>query len=397
MSSKGHTSATPRRRALDTPIRPTRAEIDYDALRQNYEAACALAPKVDLLAVVKANAYGHGAVEIARTLESAGVRFLGVALVEEGLELRHAGVKAPILVLGGSYTGGCKLMVDNGLTPTVFREDHLEELSAAAGGKSVLAHLKIDTGMGRIGVVMNELPAFLDRARAFPNVRFDGLLSHLANADLPDQKITGDQIQLFRDALKLMRAHGHSPSFRHLSNSAGVLDLADARDGIELNLVRPGLMLYGVSPAGWLKDRMPLKPVLAWKTGVTHLKSVPAGTAISYGGTYVTKRPSIIATLPIGYADGYDRAYSNRAHVLIRGARALIAGRVCMDMCMADVTDVPGVQVGDEVVLLGKQQGQQISVEELATLSDTIPYEILCGVGARVPRVPASAADRDGR
>lgn len=399
MSSKSHSSQALRRRALDTLIRPTRAEVDYDALRHNYEAVRALAPRVDVLAVVKANAYGHGAVEVARTLESAGVRFLGVALVEEGLELRNAGVQAPILVLGGSYTGGYDLMVEHDLIPTVFRPEHLSELSAAAksAGRDVIAHLKIDTGMGRIGVLMDLLAAFLDHAKTFTNVRLDGLLSHFANADLADQAVTKEQVRHFRSALKLMRERGYEPSFRHLSNSAGVLDLAEVRDGVELNLVRPGLMLYGVVPAGWLKDRVPLKPVLAWKTGVTHLKSVPAGTAISYGGTFITKRPSVIATLPIGYADGYDRAYSSRAKVLIRGKRAPIAGRVCMDMCMIDVTDIAGVQVGDEVVLMGRQSGEEIPVDELAALSDTIPYEILCGVGARVPRVSASAKDRDRR
>lgn len=384
MSSRGH---TPRRRALDHPVRPTRAEIDLAALVANYAAVKKLVGKTEVLAVVKANAYGHGAVEVAHALEEAGVRFLGVALVEEGLELRNAGVKAPILVLGGSYRGGYEIMVEQNLTPTVFREEHLAELSAAAKGAPVTAHLKIDTGMGRIGVAPQELSSFLDKAATYKRVKIDGLLSHFANADLANQQITKAQIQQFKDALLLMKRRGMEPSFRHLSNSAGVLDVPEVRDGLELNLVRPGLMLYGVSPAGWLKDRAPLRPVLSWKTGVTHIKTVPVGTPISYGGTFVTKRQSVIATLPIGYADGYDRAYSNKAHVLIRGKRAPIAGRVCMDMCMADVTDIPGVDVGDEVVLLGKQGGEEIPVEELATLSETIPYEILCGVGARVPRV----------
>lgn len=393
MSSKGHSrgphGATAKRRALDVPVRPTCAVIDFAALGHNYDVVRRLTPNAEVLAVVKANAYGHGAVEIARALEQRGVRFLGVALVEEGLELRNAGITAPILVLGGSYTGGYELMVDNDLIPTVFRDEHLAQLSLAARarGKDVVAHLKVDTGMGRIGVLMNDLPAFLQRAAAFSNVRLDGLLSHFANADLADQAVTKDQISHFRSALKTLRERGHNPSFRHLSNSAGVLDVPEVADGVELNLVRPGLMLYGVSPAGWLQDRAPLQPVLSWRTGITHLKQVEAGTAISYGGTFVTRRTSLIATLPVGYADGYDRAYSNKASVLIRGQRAPLAGRVCMDMCMADVTDIASVSVGDEVVLLGEQAGAQLPVEELAALSDTIPYEILCGVGARVPRV----------
>lgn len=383
------TDHTPRRRALDNPIRPTRAEIDLTALRANLHAVRSLGPKAEVLAVVKANAYGHGAVEVAHALEGEAVRFLGVALVEEGLELRNSGIKAPILVLGGSYEGGYQVMVDHGLIPTVFREDHLAKLAAAAKkrGVKVKAHLKVDTGMGRIGVLPGELDAFLEAAKRHPEVELDGLLSHFANADLANQEITREQVKRFKAAHAAMKAHGHQPSFRHLSNSAGVLELPEVRDGLELNLVRPGLLLYGVPPASWLKDRAKLTPVLAWKTGVTHVKTVPAGTPISYGGTFVTKRQSVIATLPIGYADGYDRAYSNRGHVLIRGKRAPIAGRVCMDMCMADVTDIPGVEVGDEVVLLGQQGSERIPVEELAQLSDTIPYEVLCGVGARVPRL----------
>ncbi|MFL5319678.1 MAG: alanine racemase [Myxococcaceae bacterium] len=387
MSQQSHTP--PRRRALDLPIRPTRAEIDLEALKGNLAAIRSLAPKVDVLAVVKANAYGHGAVEIAHALEGEAVRFLGVAIIEEALELRHAGVKAPILVLGGSYDRGYELIVELGLIPTIFREDHLAELSAAAKRqrKKVKAHLKIDTGMGRIGVLPDALPSFLETAKKFPEVELDGLLSHFANADLKDQALTGEQLRKFKTAHAQMKAAGYFPSFRHLSNSAGVLDVPEVRDGLELNLIRPGLILYGVEPASWLKGRAALRPVLSWKTGVTFVKTVPKGTPISYGGTFVTKRESVIATLPIGYADGYDRGYSSKASVLIRGKRAPIAGRVCMDMVMADVTDIPGVAVGDEVVLLGRQGSEEIPVEELASLSETIPYEVLCGVGARVPRV----------
>ncbi len=392
--------ARDRRRALDHTVRPTRAEVDLAALRSNLAAARALAGKAEVLAVVKANGYGHGAVPVARELEKAGVTMLGVALVEEGLELRNAGVKAPVLVLGGSYEGGYELMVAYGLVPSVFRPEHVEKLAhaAAAQGKGeVVAHLKVDTGMGRIGVALDELDEFLDRARAYPNVRLDGLLSHFASADLTDAgaaeaprgggRFTREQVARFREALGRVRARGLNPRWRHLSNSAGVLDVPEVRDGLELNLVRPGIMLYGLPPAGWLADRARLRPVLSWKTGVTHLKTVPKGTPVSYGGTWVAPRESIIATLPIGYADGYSRAYSNRAPVLVRGQRARITGRVCMDMCMVDVTDVPGVQVGDEAVLLGEQGAERIGAEELAALASTIHYEVLCGVGARVPRV----------
>ena len=381
-----------RRRALDRPIRPTRAEIDLDALLENLSAIRALAPKAGVMAVIKANGYGHGAVAVGRALDSADVQMLGVALVEEGVELRNAGVRKPILVLGGAYQGGFELMIEHQLTPAVFRLDHLQELAEAAKrvGQLATAHLKVDTGMGRMGVLPHELDAFLDRAARIREVRLTGLLSHFANADLADAELTGEQIRLFRVALAAMRAHGIEPELRHLSNSAAVIDRPELHDGLELNLVRPGLMLYGLSPAPWMRNKTVLRPVLSWKTAVIHLKRVAKGTPVSYGSTWIAPRESVIATLPVGYADGYDRAYSNRGEVLIRGRRAPIAGRVCMDLFMVDVTDIPGVALSDEVVLLGAQGDQRISAEELAELSGTIPYEILCRVGARVPRYELS-------
>jgi alanine racemase len=382
-----------RRRALDLPIRPTRAEIDLAALRRNVAAVRELSPRAEILAVVKANAYGHGAVIIARALERERVKMLGVALIEEGVELRNAGIRSPILVLGGSYQGGYELMVAHELTPTVFRPEHLEGFARAARRTKarVNAHVKIDSGMGRIGVLPPDLDAFLDRAAGFPEVRIDGLLSHFASADLENRTFTQEQVRCFKDAYARMRARGLRPSWRHLSNSAGVIDLPEVRDGLELNMVRPGIMLYGLYPAAWLRGTAALEPVLAWKTAVIHLKRVPAGTPISYGSTWRAPRESLIATLPIGYADGYSRRYSNRAQVLVRGRRANVVGRVCMDMSMADVTDIPGVEAGDEVVLLGAQGAERIPAEELAELAQTIHYEVICAVGARVPRVVRSA------
>ena len=384
---------SPRRRALDLLIRPTRAEIDLAALGRNIAAIRQLAPRAEILAIVKANAYGHGAVIIARALERERVKMLGVALIEEGIELRNAGVRSPILVLGGSYEGGYDLMVAHKLTPTVFRPEHLESLASAArrAGSTASAHLKIDSGMGRIGVLPQDLDAFLDRAAHFPQIRIDGLLSHFASADLENRDFTRQQVECFRDAHARMRARGLRPSWRHLSNSAGVIDLPQARDGLELNMVRPGIMLYGLYPAAWLRGTAALEPVLAWRTAVIHVKRVAAGTPISYGSTWRAPRESVIATLPMGYADGYSRRYSNRAQVLIRGRRANVVGRVCMDMSMADVTDIPDVRVGDEVVLLGEQGEERISAEELADLAQTIHYEVICAVGARVPRVVRSS------
>ena len=381
--------AQSRRRAGDQLIRPTRAEIDLAALRQNVAEIRRLAPRVEMLGIVKANAYGHGAVPIARALEREQVGMLGVALVEEGLELRNAGIRAPILVLGGSYDGSYQLMAEHDLTATVFRPEQVAELAEASRriGRPLKAHLKLDSGTGRLGVLPDDLDDFLDQASRFPHVQMDGLLSHFASADLENAEFTLEQLRRFTQALARMRARGLRPTWRHLSNSAGVIELPEVRDGVELNMVRPGIMLYGLAPAAWMEGSANLAPVMSWKTAVVHLKRVPSGTPISYGGTWRAPRPSTIATLPVGYADGYVRHFSNRSQVLIRGQRAPVVGRVCMDLCMVDVTEVAGVAMGDEVVLLGAQGEEQIPADELAQLAGTIHYEVLCGVSARVPRI----------
>jgi alanine racemase len=378
-------------------IRPTRAEIDLGALIRNYRTLRTAAPEVDVLAVVKADAYGHGAVPVSRALEAAGVRFLGVALVEEGLALRSAGLRGDLLVLGGAYDGGWDLLLEHRMIPVVFRPEHLTALDAAARARGTVAraHLKLDTGMGRLGVLPPDLPAFLEAARACPTVVLEGLCSHFANADLADAALTGLQVTRFRTALGQMRAAGFEPRWRHLSNSAGLLALPEARDGVELNLARPGLALYGLVPAPWLHPPRVLEPVLSWKTAVVQVKSVPAGTPISYGSTWTAPRPSRIATLPVGYADGWSRLLSNRGAVLLRGQRAPIVGRVCMDLCMVDVTDLPAVEVGDEVVLLGAQGPQMQDAHALAALQHTIAYDVLCAIGARVPRVVVGSDRED--
>ncbi len=380
----------PRRRALDQVIRPTRAEISIEALRHNLAQVRALAAPAEVLAVVKANAYGHGAVQVARVLEAAGVAMLGVALIEEGIELRNAGVKTPVLVMGGSYDGGYQLMVEHQLTPTLFREEHVKGLVEAAHrtGRPATAHLKLDTGMSRLGVAPDELDAFLKLLRgARGAVEVEGYLSHFSSADVEGSELTRTQLARYRQGLKQVRDAGFNPKWRHLSNSAGLLTLREVQDGLDVNLARPGLLLYGLAPEKWLAGQVDLKRVMEWKTGVTHLHWVEPGTAVSYGATWTAPRRSLIATLPVGYADGFSRVYSGRAHVLIRGRRAPVVGRVTMDMCMVDVTDVPGVAVHDEVVLLGAQGEAHVHAEELAKLADTLHYEILCSVGARVPRL----------
>ena len=376
-------------------IRPTRVELDLEALRHNLAVARGWCGPTELVAVVKANAYGHGAKELAPALESAGVKVFAVALIEEGIELRQAGVRSPIWVMGGAYEGGYDALLANRLTPVIFRPEHLEGLSAAArsAGTQAPVHLKVDTGMGRIGVQLTEVEAFAEALKARPELVLEGFVSHFANADLADVALTQLQVRRFLDALAVLKRHGFEPKHRHLSNSAGIMSLPEVRDGLKLNSVRPGLMLYGLSPSQSFSGSDRLRPVLSWKTAITHLKTVPAGTPVSYGSTWTAPRTSVIATLPVGYADGYSRAFSNRGRVLVRGRRAPIVGRVCMDMVMVDVTEIPGAAFGDEVVLIGRQGGEALGADELAGWMGSISYEVLCGVSARVPRLPMSVVE----
>lgn len=371
----------------NTLNRPTVAEVDLDALLSNLAETRRLCPAARVLAVVKANAYGHGAVPVSVALEEAGVDFFGVSLVEEGAELRQAGVRGDILVLGGAYSD-YEEIVAHGLVPVVFTGEHLAQLQAAAAraGCTARAHLKLDTGMGRLGLDLEGLGEFLAALEMCPNVELDGLLSHLANAEVREHPMNRLQIARFKQAATALRAAGHPIRWRHIANSAGAMDLADAKDGREFNLVRPGLILYGEAPSERLRAAAALQPVLSWKTSVAHLKRLGPGQPVSYGGTWTAPRESLIATLPVGYADGFSRRHSNRGEVLVRGRRAKVVGAVCMDMCMVDVTEIAGVSVHDEVVLLGCQGEERLSAEELARTCETIPYEILCSVGARVPR-----------
>lgn len=383
-----------------TQVRPTEARIDLGALGHNarearriLDAAAGDRPAPEILAVVKANGYGHGAVHVARALEAVaeevGIAWLGVALVEEGVELRRAGLRLPILVLGGSYEGtGYRELLDHDLTPVVFRLDHLEGLREAAGegAPPIDVHLKVDTGMGRLGVLTDELPAFLEAAAEVDGIRIDGLLSHFANADLADDRETKAQVERFAAASAQVKAAGHAPTWVHLANSAAVLSRLGALGGH--TLVRPGLMLYGYPPSEAVARSADLRPVLTWATRIVHLKRVPPGFKVSYGQTWSAPRESLVATLPVGYADGYDRRHSGGAPVLVGGRRCEIIGRVCMDMCMVDVTDVPDVALGDEVVLVGAQGEAEVGADELAERIGTIPYEVLCAIGDRVPRLP---------
>lgn len=366
-------------------IRPTVGEVDLGALAFNFRQIQKRIPEgVKLLAVVKADAYGHGAIPVSHQLEKLGVEYLGVAIPEEGVELRKGGIKTPILVLGGIFGREVDSFFRFRLTPVLFEKDSLKLLSREAEKrkKKAKVHLKVDTGMGRLGVPFNLWADFLKEVRQFPNIEIEGLLSHFSMMG-EERSYTHHQWKAFRKALMIAEEIGISCRYLHMASSA-TLTIFPAYSA---NLVRPGIMLYGSYPSPPFQSLIPLKPVMTLKTRIHFLKSVPPGARISYGGTFKAKRESLIATLPVGYADGYSRHLSNRGEVLIRGKRAPVAGKVCMDFITVDVTDIPRVSIGDEVVLIGRQGREQISAEEIARKINSISYEVLCGIGKRVPRI----------
>ena len=369
--------------------RPTWAEINLDNLTHNFRVTkSAVGTGVAIMPAVKADAYGHGAIECARALETAGAEWFGVALPEEGVTLRNAGITTPILCLGGFWEGQEESIIAHRLTPVVFRLDILDRLNQAArtAGLVVDYHLKIDTGMGRLGVPHADLGGFLDAFARFESVRMDGVMTHLASADLHDKnEFTRRQMSLFETAVELVRSRGHKPTWIHEANSAGAHAYPRSRG----NLVRLGGVLYGlwrdvtdgsIEPLDW-------RPVMSLRTRIMLLKTVPAVTPLGYGGTFVTSRESRIATLAIGYEDGLSRALSNQGNVIVREQLAPIVGRVSMDLTLVDVTDVEGASVGDESVIIGRQGSTQITAEEVAGQIGTLSYEVTCGISDRVPRV----------
>jgi alanine racemase len=366
--------------------RPTYVEIDLAAIRHNLlEVRRRLGPVGKILAVVKADAYGHGAQRVAPVLAAAGADLFGVAIVEEGIELRHAGVRQPIIVLGGFYPGQELSLLQHELIPCLFDLESARRLETIAAAAGVIwpYHLKIDTGMGRIGFQPEELATVLPQLATLTHLRLDGVLSHLALADDPPHPLTAEQIAIFRSILDQVRAAGFAPVDIHLGNSATIFSRAIP----ECNVVRPGIVLYGAAPSAYFSGQLDLQPVMSFRSRIALLKSVPAGTGISYGHRYRVTRPSTIAAVPVGYADGYSRQLTNRGEVLVRGQRAPVAGTVCMDWIMVDVTAIPGVSVGDEVTLLGRDHAAAITAEEWAEKVGTISYEIFCNVSKRVPRI----------
>jgi len=369
-------------------VRPTYAEVDLAAIAANVDLACRLAgPGVEVMAVVKADAYGHGAVPVAGTALEAGATWLGVAIPEEAISLRIAGLTCRILVLGPISPEQADLVAAYGLDQCVCDLAQAEALdrAARAHGRKLSLHLKVDTGMGRIGLRPREVRGVAEKIAGLPSVRLAGLMTHFADAEAEEPDFAREQLARFAEVARDLSAVPQGGMLlRHAANSAALLLLPEAR----LDLVRPGIMLYGYHPRGRQRTADPgLRPALRLRTAISQIQAVTRGESVSYGRTFVAPRDLRVATLPVGYADGVGRLLSNRGQVLIRGRRAAIIGRVCMDMIMADVTDVSDVRLGDEAVLIGRQGAEEISADEVAEVQGTISYEILSRISPRVPRV----------
>lgn len=362
----------------------TQLIIDLDAIRHNIRAVHERAG-VPVMAIIKADAYGHGAVEIARHIDG-DCAFFGVSSILEALELRQAGIEKPILILGYTPVAAFPEAIRQGIRPAIFRYEDALALSQAATALGMTAkfHIAVDTGMSRIGFqVTPEEADICAKIAALPNVEAEGLFSHLATADCADLTRARHQAALFDQFDEMLRSRGVTIRLRHLDNSAGVMNFQ-----CKYELVRSGIVTYGMYPSTEVDPSvLDLRPALRWESRITHLKTLEPGREIGYGGTYTTTRPTRVATVPVGYADGYRRNLSGRFYVLIRGKKAPILGRICMDQMMVDVTEIPDAALNDTVVLVGKSGDLNISVEEIAAQGDSFNYEFVCGISRRVPRV----------
>ena len=372
--------------------RATRAEIDLTAFRHNLQNLRKyLDPQTRIMAIVKADAYGHGAVSCARiAVESGAANYLGAGVIEEGIELRENGLNAPILILGSIFPDEAEDLVRHNLATILCTQPLAQALSKEAEkqDKTVSVHIKVDTGMNRLGISPENLPALLDQVRNLKNLKIEAVSTHFSSADDEDLSVTQAQLEEFQTALTILQKEGVHTPIVHCANTSALFKFPESH----FNMVRPGLILYGVLPSPSLRPIIdqgenPFQPVMQWKSQIILLKPIAKNQPVSYSGSFTTQRDSLIATLPIGYADGLHRMLSNKMDVLIRGRRAPQVGNICMDMILIDVTDIPDVQAGDEVVIFGRQGDEMISVEELAVKGKTIPYEILCSVSKRVPRI----------
>ena len=361
----------------------TRVKIDLDIIERNFDAVREKAG-VPVMAVIKADAYGHGAIQVGRLLQDK-CAFFGVSSIHEALELRQAGLSTPILILGHTPVTAFPTAVKMGIRPTIYSLEGAQALSRAAVEAGITApfHLAVDTGMSRIGFQVTEEAADIcARIASLPGITAEGIFSHFATADCADLTRSRAQAKLFDSFVDMLKARGVEIPIRHLDNSAGLMNFPD-----HYEMVRSGIVTYGMYPSEEVStDLLPLEPALQWLSRVTHVKTLPAGREISYGGTCVTTRPTVVATIPVGYADGYRRSLSNKFYVLIRGQKAPILGRICMDQMMVDVTHIPGVEVNDRVVLVGRYDDEEITMEAIAAAADSFNYEFVCGISRRVPR-----------
>lgn len=377
---------------MQVKYRSTHAEINLNALEENYKALLTNLPEgMKLLACVKANAYGHGAVHIAKEMERLGADYLSVAFLDEALELRHAGVKMPILVLGYTPPEGIKTAWEHDITLNVFSTDVLHEIAACDSRQfphKLKIHIKIDSGMGRLGLLPEEATAFTQTALSIPQLEVEGLFTHFATADEEDKDYTMEQYGRFQEVVHALEKCGISIPIIHTGNSAIAIDLPK----LSCHMVRVGIAMYGLYPSDEvMKQKVKLTPILSLKTGVTRVRKLPAGSSVSYGARYVTEQDEYIATLPIGYADGYSRMLGGKAKALVRGRLVPVVGTICMDQCMISLQDLAEeakeIKVGEEVVLIGQQSGGEITADELASALGTIHYELICMLAHRVPKV----------
>jgi alanine racemase len=369
---------------LSTTLRPTYVEVDLAILAENLRLIQQKVAPAKVMPVVKANAYGHGLVPVAQQMLMSGAEMLSVAILDEGVALRQAGIQVPILVLGGILNEQAPAYLEKDLTMTVTSLENLDAIDEAARqmGRKARVHLKIDTGMGRLGVLYDQADGLIEASLRCAHIQVEGIFSHFANSDAADLTQARQQVERFNQALSLYEKRGLSYPLRHMANSGAILQLPEAY----FDLVRPGIMLYGVYPGKETRRTVPVHPALTWKTKAVHSKIIPAHYPVSYGSTWQSDHQVRILTLPVGYGDGYFRCLSNRSQVVVGGRKRPVVGRVCMDQIMVNL-ESEEAEAGEEVILLGKQRGEAITADELAELAGTIPYEILTNINQRVPRV----------
>ncbi|GAN32385.1 MAG: alanine racemase [Candidatus Brocadia sp. AMX2] len=366
--------------------RPAWVEIDLNALSHNVSAIKKMVgPQVKIMGIVKADAYGHGDYEVSRVLLNHGVEMLGIAILEEGIQLRNKGIEAPLFLLGGIFEDQIDAVIQYNLIPAVYDLKLAEALSKRAHyyNRVINAHVYVDTGMGSIGVKYDGAVEFIRSLQAMKNLFIGGIYTHCSCSDEKESVFTNLQIKRFKDVLAALGAIMADIPLKHMANSGAIIGHPDAY----FTMVRPGLSLYGLYPSEEVSRNIGIRPVMSFKTRVIHIKDMKPGDVVGYSGTYRVTKPTRVATLPFGYDDGYNRLLSSKGKVIIRGTQASIIGRVCMDQCFVDVTNIKGVSVGDEVVVYGSQGQETISIESVAKQLNTIPYEVTCAVSKRVPRI----------